>query len=479
VAQNIDLLPRKSEHELYERFCRDGIPAEFLRLGTGDEVIDMLDVNGLFTSAYYSRNVDWPALFAMGLSHAVSSAVHLAAGQPLVQYGDPTKISAAHAAKDWFISSYPLLGALATTFKVIEDTAICDRMNVGVAAVSYAAREIYINPAAGLSPRECRFVIAHELLHVGLRHDARVQNRDPYLWNVACDFIINGWLMEMELGDMPGVGGLYDPDLKGLSAETIYDRLSTDLRRSRKLMTLRNRAGMGDIIGIESLSSGPAMTLDDAVRRALYQGLEYHEQQSRGYLPADLVEEIRAMNQPPIPWDVELAEWFQGHFSPLEKRRSYARLSRRQSSTPDIPRPSWYTPSEALAKRTFGVIIDTSGSMERLLLAKALGAIASYSQANDVAAARVIFCDARVYDEGYMSPEDIAGQVKVRGRGGTVLQPAIDHLQKVDDFPKDGPILIITDGYCDRLAIYREHAFLIPKSAKLPFPPRGQVFRFE
>jgi hypothetical protein len=40
-----------------------------------------------------------------------------------------------------------------------------------------------------------------------------------------------------------------------------------------------------------------------------------------------------------------------------------------------------------------------------------------------------------------------------------VLQPGIDKLAGVDDFPKDAPILVITDGACDVLVIRREHAF--------------------
>jgi predicted metal-dependent peptidase len=129
--------------------------------------------------------------------------------------------------------------------------------------------------------------------------------------------------------------------------------------------------------------------------------------------------------------------------------------------------------------RTFGVLLDTSGSMDRTLLATALGAIASYSAARDVPGARVVFCDADAYDQGYMKPDDIAGTVQVRGRGGTVLQPAIDLLDRADDFPKDAPLLIITDGYCeDRLMLYgREHAYLLPEGSSLPFPPKGSVFR--
>jgi predicted metal-dependent peptidase len=96
----------------------------------------------------------------------------------------------------------------------------------------------------------------------------------------------------------------------------------------------------------------------------------------------------------------------------------------------------------------------------------------------DVSAARVVFCDAEAYDMGYMRPEDIAGTVKIRGRGGTVLQPGIALLDEADDFPAEAPLLIITDGRCDKLHIHgREHAFLIPAGASLPFVPDGKVFR--
>ncbi|MDP4182666.1 MAG: hypothetical protein Q8942_16455 [Bacillota bacterium] len=56
--------------------------------------------------------------------------------------------------------------------------------------------------------------------------------------------------------------------------------------------------------------------------------------------------------------------------------------------------------------------------------------------------------------------------------------PGIDILEKSEDFPNNGPLLIITDGYCEPLKIHREHAFLIPKGSNLPFIPKGKVFRF-
>jgi predicted metal-dependent peptidase len=130
--------------------------------------------------------------------------------------------------------------------------------------------------------------------------------------------------------------------------------------------------------------------------------------------------------------------------------------------------------------RTYGVVIDTSGSMSTKDLGKALGSVASYSVAKGVPAVRVVYCDADAYDAGYMTPEEIAGRVEVTGRGGTKLQPAVNLLEAAEDFPKDGPILLITDGFIeDRMKIKHTHAFLIPKGHRLPFRPKGEVFYYE
>lgn len=410
--------------------------------------------------------VDWRSLLADGLRQAAASAVASAAG-----HNDAKKSTRATRARDWFITSYPLLGALASSFEIIEDPRTCHGLGVQIAAVDEYQQTIYLNSAVSLKDSEVRFIMAHELLHAGLQHGARCGGRHAYLWNVACDFVINGWLIDMGVGEPPMLGLLHDPELAGLSAEEVYDRIASDARRFRNRGTFAG-AGLGDILGPPV---GPYTNLDDFYRRCLAHGLECHASQGRGFLPAGLVEAIRALDHPPLPWDVELARWFDMHFPPLERRRTYARPSRRQAATPDLPRPRWWLPPELQTARTFAVVLDTSGSMDNQLLGKALGAIASYSVSRDVPACRVIFCDALPYDQGFMTPESIAGRVQVRGRGGTALQPALELLEK--DFPKRGPVLIITDGACDRLELRgRPHAYLMPGGATLPFPPRGEIF---
>lgn len=387
--------------------------------------------------------------------------------------------TAPQQAARWFIDHYPLLGGLAAHFKIIEDYRYCNNNEISVAAINITDGEIYINPAAGYTMHEWRFILAHEYLHAGLAHDARCKGRNPYLWNVACDFVINGWLKAMQIGTMPADGLLYDETLQNLSAESVYDLILKNLRKYSKLETLRGY-GKGDVIhGSGKAFAGSATSVDDFCRQALMQGLEYHLSEGRGYIPAGLIEEIRALAMPPIPWDVQLANWFDFNFAPLEKGRSYARPSRRQASTPDIPRPRYISLDLPVDSRTFGVVIDTSGSMDAKTIGKALGAVASYADAHEVPFARIVFCDACAYDAGYIAPQDIAGRVAVKGRGGTILQPAIDLLEHAADFPKDGPILIITDGGIeDHMDIHHEHAWLLPQGCRLPFHTRSPVFIF-
>lgn len=455
------------EHATAARWRGTAVPVEYRR----DDPPDFL-----ISGAAAAERADDPARFAAGIAAAARDALTVAGGDSTPDGRRPQQ--AWDAALSWFVSSYPLLGALAAGMTLVADADLARGWDIAIAAVNAEVAEIYVNPLAGLTQEEWRFVLAHEMLHAALRHGERTAWRDPYLFNIACDYVVNGWLVELGVGVMPE-GLLYDPALKGCSAEEVYDRIATDLRRLRKLATLRGR-GRGDVLGEPLPHSGGAgryVDLDDYYRNALTTGLAYHLNSGRGYLPAALEEAIRAMDQPPLPWDAQLAHWFDEHVPSVDKRRSYARASRRQASTPDIPRPAWVRPEESARLPTFGVVLDTSGSMDAALLGKGLGAIASYALARDVPRARVVYCDAAAYDAGYLPVEEIARGVRVRGRGGTVLQPGVRLLERADDFPADGPILIITDGACDVLRVRREHAYLVPAGASLPFRPNGPVFR--
>ncbi|QQZ28042.1 peptidase [Thiothrix subterranea] len=475
----LDNLPLRGEQELAHYFQNLDDLEPYVGLGIGGfEPSWKLRTS---QTVNYTPDSSRHEAFVAGLNAAVQAAVATASNEirAFSLLSDNLR-----QANHWVINSFPLLSALASSFSLHEDKALCERMHIAVAAIHPELREVYINPHWKFSKEELIFILLHEYLHIGLRHDVREQGRDAYYWNVACDYVINGWLVEMQVGKLPAVGILHDPELAGRSAEDIYDEIVSNLRWQRKLEKIRTLRGEGksDIINERPptwWTLGSGVTLDEFYRRCMREGLEYAQAHGRGLFPAGLVEEIRAINQRPIPWDVQLTEWLDQFFPPVEKQRSYARISRRQSATPDIPRPHWHRPEQAAMRRTFGVVLDTSGSMSRRDLGMALGAISAYAMSRDVTHVRLVFCDATPYDAGYVEADYLLDKVEVKGRGGTVLQPAVDLLQQADNFPKRGPLLIITDGYIDELHIRLEHAYLMPTGSRLPFKTQSPVFYFE
>ncbi|MFD0342172.1 hypothetical protein ACFVH0_26445 [Streptomyces sp. NPDC127117] len=462
--------PGGDEEQLAARWRRDGIPPDYRHCGTADGAGDQL----LLPWAGFGNPPDWQLSFAQALTRTISRAMDVAGGLRESIGGQATRRPPWEHALNWFVSSYPLLGGIAAGMTLVADAELARAHGISVAAVDASAGEIYLNPHRSFTDEEWRFVLGHEMLHAALRHADRRGARDPYLFNIAADYVINGWLREMQIGVMPE-GLLHDPELAGLSAEEIYDRIAGDLRRIRRLATLRGK-GAGDILGEPLRPPKDYVDLDTFYRRGLTQGFDLHRQSERSTLPAGLVEEIRALTQPPLPWDAQLARWFDEFVPRPEPVRSFARPARRQASTPDIPRAGRYFPPEEVQSCTFGVVLDTSASMNRTLLGKGLGAIASYATARDVPAARVVFCDAAPHDAGYLPVTEIAQRLRIRGRGGTLLQPGIDLLRRVDDFPPGAPLLVITDGECDVLRIRTEHAYLLPRGGRLPFTARGPVF---
>jgi len=380
----------------------------------------------------------------------------------------------------WFTKNFPLLSALASHFEVIEDRDTIRAFQIETAAVIAERMEILVNPEFKLSQLETRFVMAHEMLHVGLLHHKRQENRNHFVWNVACDYVINAWLKDMGVGEMPK-GGLYNPAFAGLSSDAIYEKLMADPDFVRRLVTFRG-VGVGDILPPGARGNARRIgnqLAADLAEELMEQGIKAHVEGKGGLLPAELLELVTAKKVAAPAWKMALSKWFDAHFEESLPARSYARQSRRQQATPDIPRPRYALPQLPDGSSIFGVMLDTSGSMSNDLLSKCLGAIAALAAKYRIRQVRLVYCDAMPYDEGYVPIKKLTEPIKVKGRGGTKLQPGVDLLTTAKDFPKDAPILIITDAQCDHLTVRRDHAFLIPEGRRLPFAPEGPVFHLK
>jgi hypothetical protein len=415
---------------------------------------------------------NWHDIFARAIRRAAKESLAAAAAEG-------AELGPAQQARTWFIKNYPLLGAVAQHFKIIEDAKLCERLEIRVAAVNPRRRELILNPGWALEDAELRYIVAHMSLHAGLLHASRRKGRDTFVWNVACDYCVNGWLSRIEplrrSCTAPKEGLLLSPVYDGKSPEDIYEELIQYPKLTRKLATFAGDV-KPDIIGMDAEPAGSDRFLLDALLR----GYQIHTEAGRGALPHTLIDEIRSLEQPPLPWDVVLSRWFDEHVPPVERMRTYGRPSRRQSSTPEIARPRYIWPDDEIAQRgTFGLVIDASGALPAEMLAPVLGAISTYAVSRNVQRVRMIFSGSEVRDLGPIAADEILLNRPALPRSTPLLQPAVKLLEDARDFPNDAPLLVISGMPPDRVATTRTHAWLIPDSSRLPFKTDATIMRYE
>jgi predicted metal-dependent peptidase len=125
-----------------------------------------------------------------------------------------TKITKARAG---LVLDRPFFGSLSLRLKLQENPAVpCMRTN---------GKVLEFNPKKieELGLDHIKGIIAHEVMHIALEHQARFQNRQFRLWNRACDYTINHLLLADKFS-LPD-NALVREDLKNMSAEQIYAKL--------------------------------------------------------------------------------------------------------------------------------------------------------------------------------------------------------------------------------------------------------------
>lgn len=119
------------------------------------DACDMIGIETLLTYKTGETNL-FVDTFARAVTASMKSAVSEAGGHDLKEKKE-TPVTRAAA---WFLTHYPLLGGLASSFRILEDTELCHRYEIHIAAVDASRGEIYANPASGLHEEEWKFVLA-------------------------------------------------------------------------------------------------------------------------------------------------------------------------------------------------------------------------------------------------------------------------------------------------------------------------------
>jgi len=147
---------------------------------------------------------------------------------------DPKILDKLVTARIALLLKHPFFGNLATRLKIVNADDWCPTAATDGRHFFYNTK--FIN---SLNTKETEFLFGHEVLHNVFEHMMlRIGDRDPQLWNIACDYAVNQILVDYRIGEMPkgkkGENkGFQDDKYKNWASEKIYDDLYKQVKKNK------------------------------------------------------------------------------------------------------------------------------------------------------------------------------------------------------------------------------------------------------
>lgn len=333
-------------------------------------------------------------------------------------------------AKIGLLYTQPFFATIAMNLKFIETMEVKTACTDGV-VLKYNPKFI-----DGLTVDKTKGLIAHEVMHVAYMHHTRRKGRNPGKWNKACDYAINGMLINAKF-DLPN-GGCVDTSgtFKDKSADIIYTMLPDDQNDKDK-----NGKGDSDPGNDGGVQDAPAKTKEE---------MQLHEQNAKnivqraamvskaaGKLPAEFEHLVAQLLEPVVNWKDVLNEFI------TEKTRNDYTFSKPSKG---YLSQGLYLPSlQSQDKGKFVLVIDTSASVDDQLLNEFGGEMQSIL--SEVAEHITVYhVDTKIQKIEEFEADDEM-KLKAKGRGGTDFRPAFNHIDKIG--LEAACLVYFTDGYCN------------------------------
>ena len=130
---------------------------------------------------------------------------------------------------------YPFFGSIVANVDYKENNAI-ETAGTDGDVIYYNSN--YLNSK---SIEEQTFTFAHEVCHIAFNHILRSEGKDPYLWNIATDAVINAFLKEDGLKLSEGVVDM--EDAINYDAEELYEKLLKEKEKQQENQNQQNDSG--------------------------------------------------------------------------------------------------------------------------------------------------------------------------------------------------------------------------------------------
>ncbi len=335
----------------------------------------------------------------------------------------------------------PFFGTLATRLRLQEIEQIPTAATDG--------RHFFFNRAFidRLDDDELDFLVGHEVLHCVYDHMEAREDRQPVLYNVACDFNINYTLVDLDIGKLIGEDKLdggkpcYDPKYAGKNSYEIYDELLQTAHQDMVGMDVHLDDGTGggsdedgkDKMPIKSLSPDERKELQDEIKQAVLQAA----QSAGNDLPADIKRMIKELTEPKLSWKDVLRVQME---SSLKSDFTFMRPSKRSG---EVIFPGMNKDEELHAL----LALDMSGSISNDTAKEMLSETYGIMQQYDSYKITVLCFDTGIYNVETFTSEDgkdIRDYEPVGG-GGTEFDIVWKYMEQEGIEPDQ--LIMFTDGY--------------------------------
>ncbi len=311
------------------------------------------------------------------------------------------------------------------------------RVSDAVATAATDGKVLWFNPAFVEQQDAVRLcgLVAHELLHAALQHGLRRRERDPKLWNIAADIVVNAMVRKDTAYELPE-GGVEMPKLAHLSAEEIYEQLQCGKLTVPKirLLDLMPPPGAGEGEG-GSLGEAQAEQLQRHWRAALQQAGAVARRINKGFgrHGLDSVREFDSATSATLGWRELLWQFMVAtpyDFGGFDRRFIHRKL---------------YLEDVVGESVEVAIAIDTSGSIAGAELDAFMGEIQGILDAYPQIRGTLFFADAELYGPYEFSKD--APFPAARGGGGTSFEPFFDWVHQQEQNGSAPLCIYFTDGY--------------------------------
>lgn len=338
----------------------------------------------------------------------------------------------------------PFFGQLITRLRVVHASN-------WVPTAATDGKHLYFNTGFvnSLEDQECIFLMCHEVMHVCYDHMNRRFNRDPKLWNVANDHVINLQITDQGIGKIIYREGVCEPcndkKFKDMTSEQVYELLEKEQQKNKQKFNY----GSFDFHIEDNMTPDPTgengpipMTeaqkkmLAEQIKQAIIAACKAGGNSS----PEAIRRMVESLTDPKLDWRALITQEI---LSILKTDYTFNPPSKKSWGTGGIIIPGM--PNDF--KADVAVAIDTSGSITEEMVRDFLSEVKGIMEQFKDFDLKIWCFDTRVMNPQTFTPDirDEVDSYDVQGGGGTDFEVNWDYMKENDIVPHQ--FIMFTDGY--------------------------------